>query len=133
MGQEELTMLRQEIKIKDDRINDLEESNKTIRQTLVLKDNKIHSLQDEVHELTMKMATHQNRAKSITMRPSRMKRASSFSIGKGGKITRTAMLPSQLDHNNKLIKAMNGSNKIQHVSNLHSPNQALQRSHAENK
>eukprot|EP00484_Ammonia_sp_Unknown_P005288 CAMPEP_0197081520 /NCGR_PEP_ID=MMETSP1384-20130603/214674_1 /TAXON_ID=29189 /ORGANISM="Ammonia sp." /LENGTH=771 /DNA_ID=CAMNT_0042520415 /DNA_START=23 /DNA_END=2338 /DNA_ORIENTATION=- len=102
--QEEIAALQEQLKLKDDEIKTLEESNKTIRQTLVLKDNKIHSLQDEVQHLRMKMNAHNIRAKSVSavLRPSRKQRASSFSIGKGGKITRTAMLPSQTDYNNRL-------------------------------
>ena len=65
--QTEIEALKQQLKIKDDRIEDLEQSNKTIRQTLILKDNKIHSLQDQVQHLSMRLTSHGGRAKSICM------------------------------------------------------------------
>ena len=52
------------------------------------------------------------------MRHPRIKRASSFSIGKGGKITRTAMLPSQLDHNKKIRKQQQNGLSINNLNGL---------------
>ena len=51
----------------------------------------------------------------------RLKRASSFSIGKGGKITRTAMLPEQI--NSKIVKGGNGK-KHGSIANLHHQSQS---------
>eukprot|EP01084_Bolivina_argentea_P281126 480959_1 len=140
--QDELINLQKELKMKDDRIRDLEESNKAIRQTLILKDHKIESLQDQVHHLNRKMTSHNARAKSIsnTLRQTRVKRAASFSIGKGGKITRTAMLPSQIHHNQKIKAAMRSSpNTFRNRTmtprsngHLHTPRHELQRAHSEN-
>eukprot|EP00483_Globobulimina_turgida_P004500 UN04509 len=144
-------MMKKELRIKDDRIKDLEESNKTIRQTLRLKKMQIQSLQENVHHLTKKTPKHNMRAKSISgrIRPERAKRASSFSINKSGKITRTVMLASQINHNKKILKQkqkqmqQNGGSQtpifngirqyqVQNVSKLHTPHVGLQRSHSEN-
>eukprot|EP00485_Elphidium_margaritaceum_P024314 CAMPEP_0202712972 /NCGR_PEP_ID=MMETSP1385-20130828/47596_1 /ASSEMBLY_ACC=CAM_ASM_000861 /TAXON_ID=933848 /ORGANISM="Elphidium margaritaceum" /LENGTH=650 /DNA_ID=CAMNT_0049373175 /DNA_START=22 /DNA_END=1974 /DNA_ORIENTATION=- len=115
---EQLQEARNELKVKDDRIRDLSESNKAIRQTLILRDNKINLLQDEIQHLRMKMQSHNARTKSYTS--VLRQRAASFSLGKDGKITRTQ------------IFKYNGGVKNGATNSLHTPDDGLQRAQSDN-
>ena len=126
--------LQQTVHMKDSRIKDLEQINQEIRRTLQLKDTKIEALQSEVDAMKIKLSRTKIRAKSAVFRPrrSRIKRASSFSIDSGGNVTRTALLPSQFDHNNKLIKTslLNGPKTSVNLSTPKVPSSSLRRSHS---
>merc|ERR1712228_799037 len=129
----ELIALQETVNIKDSRIKDLEQINKEIRRTLLLRDNKIQSLQNEMDALRMKLSKNKSRATSAIFRPprSRIKRASSFTIDSLGNISRTALLPSQFDHNNKLIKSsMINAPKMLSLNTPKVPSTGLRRSHS---
>jgi len=125
--QELVADLQQQLTMKDERINDLIQSNTAVRHTVAMKDQAIGRMKEEIEDLKQRLRMKSMVNQNAIRAPQRAQRAASFSIGKGGKIQRTVRVPEGVN------KLSNGTSSIKLNVTLNTPTvPAIRRSASEN-